>query len=547
MFNKKYNNIISLILFCLLVILLCIINTQIPNCLDIIGSDEANYLDYGVRFNQHITQEWGPSYNLWYYILSQLTDNRIQLYYFNIQVLLSICTILIYIYCYRLSKNAYIGFIFAALFAIHPMVIGVCPKISLYCILIILLTVTVSTFFDGAIKKMIIVSIGLFWSWYARPEFSIGFVFSIIILCYLIYNSIKKQEKLPYLFLSVYIISIIGIVIILKPFVFTTMGGVDKMYVAFVQHWGIYYTLTHQKELGNVTIYELYNKTLVDLFGPERTFIGIIKHQPLIVLKHIGINILIDIKWVTSFIEQYFVPSMYIKSKKITHFLFLIIIVCFIFFYRKNIKKNPFKWDKQSQFTSITLFLFFIGICIPNLLIGFQEHYFLLMFGVFYVCFLYFISTNTSSIKPSAIIVGLFLILMIIVPPNLKRNTYMHTNPIDAASLPNRIVYGYIQKHFSAKDKHTMIAIEGGCERYIEYPNLEIIPGIFLGFDGKTHLESFKAKNIDLIYVDKMLKMSAKNNADQGLHQVLENPAKYGFKKRVNFSNLKETYLLIKE
>jgi hypothetical protein len=92
-----------------------------------------------------------------------------------------------------------------------------------------------------------------------------------------------------------------------------------------------------------------------------------------------------------------------------------------------------------------------------------------------------------------------------------------------------------------------MVAIEGGCERYIEYSNLEIIPGIFLGFDGKSHLESFKAKNIDLIYVDKMLKMTAKNNADQGLYQVLENPAKFGFKKRVNFSNLSETYLLIKE
>jgi hypothetical protein len=427
------------------------------------------------------------------------------------------------------------------------MVIGVCPKISLYCILIMLSTVTISSFFDTALKKMIIVSVGLFWSWYARPEFSIGFAGSVLIIFYLIFKSIKQQQRLPYVFLSIYIISILGIIFLLKPFVFTTMGGIDKMYVAFVQHWGIYYTLTHQKELGNITIYELYNKTLVDLFGPERTFVGIIKHQPLIVLKHIGINILIDIKWVSSFFEQYFIPSMYLKSKKITHLLFLIIIVGSGYFYRKDIKLNPFKWAEKAQITGVALFLFFIGVCVPNLLIGFQEHYFLLMFGVLFIGLLFFISTNTIQKTPTIIISAFLLLLMIIFVPDLKKNTYMHTNPVDAAKLPNRVVYAYIKKHFSVKDKHTMVAIEGGCERYIEYSNLEIIPGIFLGFDGKSHLESFKAKNIDLIYVDKMLKMTAKNNADQGLNEVLNNPTKFGFKKRVNFSNLSETYLLIKE
>jgi len=319
------------------------------------------------------------------------------------------------------------------------------------------------------------------------------------------------------------------------------------MYVAFVQHWGIYYTMTHQKELGNVTIYELYNKTLVDLFGQERTFIGIVKHQPLIVLKHIGINILIDIKWVSSFFEQYFIPSMYIKSKKITHLLFLIISVGGYYFYRKDIKLNLFKWTEKTQITGVTLFLFFISVCVPNLLIGFQEHYFLLMFGVLFIGLLFFISTNTIQKTPTIIISVFLLLLMIIIFPDLKKNIYMHTNPIDAAQQPNRIVYTYIKNHLSPKDKHTMVAIEGGCERYIEYPNLEIIPAIFLGFDGKSHLESFKSKNIDLIYVDKTLKMTAKNNADQGLNTVLNNPTKFGFKKRVNFSRLKETYLLIKE
>ena len=544
---KKGTVYIPFILFAILLILLYYIDIQIPNCLDIIGSDEANYLDYGVRFNQHITQEWGPSYNFWYYVLSKFAPDRIQLYYLNIQVMVSVCSILIFVYCYQLSKNAFLAFIFSVLFALHPMVIGICPKISLYCILIMLTTVVISTLFNSSLKKIIIVSIGLFWSWYARPEFSIGFLASIIIIIYLIFKTIKNQQKLPYVFLGSYVVIISGIIFLLKPFVFTTMGGVDKMYVAFVQHWGIYYTLTHQKQLAHVTIYELYNKTLVDLFGPERTFVGIIKHQPLIVLKHIGVNILIDIKWVTGFIEQYFIPSMYLKSKKITHLLFLIIIAGGFYFFRKDIRFNPLKWTERTQITGITLFLFFIGICIPNLLIGFQEHYFLLMFGVLFLALLFFISINTIQIKASAIITGFLLLLMLIIHPDLKKNIYMHTNPVDAAKLPNRIVYAYIKKHFSSKDKHTMIAIEGGCERYIEYPNLEIIPGIFLGFDGKSHLENFKEKNIDLIYVDKMLKMTAKNNADQGLHQVLENPANYGFKKRVNFSNLKETYLLIKE
>ena len=322
----------------LLGVLLVYIALQIPNCIDISGSDEAFYLYNGIHFSQHLTQGSGPSYNCWYFLLSVFTKDPVGMYYLNLQVLLSCCALLIFLYCYRISENAFLAFIFSALFALHPMAIGIFPKISLYCIFIMLLVINVSLFFKPVLNKTIIYSIGLYWCWYARPEFSIGFVISFLLIIFFIFQRLRKKIALPYLLLLAYVCSIAGITILLKAFSFKTMGGYDRMYIAFIQHWSIYYLLTHHEQLAHVTVYEFFNKTLVDLFGPEKTFTGIVKHQPLLVLKHIGVNILFSVKMLQKLSEQYFLPTVYFGwLKKINHLLFISMIGSGIYIFRKNI------------------------------------------------------------------------------------------------------------------------------------------------------------------------------------------------------------------
>ena len=90
-----------------------------------------------------------------------------------------------------------------------------------------------------------------------------------------------------------------------------------------------------------------------------------------------------------------------------------------------------------------------------------------------------------------------------------------------------------------------MIVTEGGCEVYVNRPNITVIPLLLVGFsDGKSIIESINNYKAEYILVDKSLFIMSKNNIDNGMLKILENPYKYGFTKKIIFKNLKETYLL---
>jgi hypothetical protein len=522
---------------------------QIPQCIDIVGSDEAFYLYNGLHFPEHLTQEWGPAYNCWYFMLSVFAKNPVALYYLNLQVLLVSCSLLIFIYSCRLSGNAFLAFIFSALFSLHPMVIGIFPKISLYCIFIMLLVINASLFFRSAFNKVIVFSTGLFWCWFARPEFSIGFVLSFLVIIFCVIQYIRKRKRLPWLMLSAYVGMLCAITLLLKAFSFKTMGGYDRLYIAFIQHWSIYYVLTHHEQMAHVTIYEFFNKTLVDLFGPERTFMAIVTHQPWIVIKHIGVNFLLAARLLSKLSEQYLLPPNYFSwLKKINHLLFVFLIGGGFYIFRKDIIRFSM-WSEDAKLTALFLLLFFIPVSISNFLIGFQEHYYLLTFGLILIGSIYFISKNTQREKPLHYACLFFIALLIIIPPDITQNTYSHINldKMDAAQMPNRIIFNYLDKKLPVNKPATMIAMEGSTEYFLRKPLFHILPAFTIGLDGKSHIENIKEKKVNLIYVDNTLILFAKNAADQGLMNVLNNPSKYGFNKKINFSTLHSTYLLMKD
>ncbi|HNF47740.1 MAG TPA: hypothetical protein PLF48_00060, partial [Chitinophagales bacterium] len=84
----------------LLLLLFCGIKWALglPAVMDITFGDEAQYLRYGTDLFHTIHKDWGPSYNIWYKLLSLIQHNNIRLFYFNYQVTAVLCALLLFIF-----------------------------------------------------------------------------------------------------------------------------------------------------------------------------------------------------------------------------------------------------------------------------------------------------------------------------------------------------------------------------------------------------------------------------------------------------------------
>jgi len=76
--NARFNSLLNVETFFCLFILFLIAAKELygfQHYLDISFFDESEYIRKGVQLRQHIFNDWGPSYNLWYFFLFQLTKD----------------------------------------------------------------------------------------------------------------------------------------------------------------------------------------------------------------------------------------------------------------------------------------------------------------------------------------------------------------------------------------------------------------------------------------------------------------------------------------
>lgn len=529
----------------LLFILLYKIAIQIPNAIDLMGSDEAVYLRYGV-IERHVSQEWAPAYNFWYYFLSKFTANNIQLYYLNQQLLLVFTSLFLFLFSYLKSKNVNFSFVSAALFAILPWTIGIFPKISLFCFMCLLALGCLLHFIKGKNYKGAVFVAGMYLCIYLRSEFIIAFILSLIGFSYCLISDYRKSKSVAYKSVLLLVFLLMGITATFGVLSFKSMNGMDKMYIAFLQHWGIYYTISHSNEFKSTTLHDLYNTTFLQMFGPERTFIGIIKHQPFIVIKHIFVNLFFSTKMVLKYFVDYLFPNYYLSFlKHIRHILLFAGLSAYLYWYIIKKRVNLKDYIQSNLSFLLVMGVLFLSISVTNFIIGFQEHYYYLLFCWCLTMLLYFINVMHRPLYNSNLLTVAFGLLLLLFTPKLTEMNFSHANAADAKKLPNKIVYSYLNQHTNTKDTVAMVAVEGGSEVYINKINIKVLPIISLGFfDGKSIIESVAKENVDYILVDNTLKIIANGGADKGMLQIIESPAKYGFTKQINFRSLKNTYLL---
>lgn len=75
--------------------------------MDVLFWDESLYLSRGLSMFDHIPKDWGPSYSLWYKLLSYFISDRVELYYFNFKLTTILISIAFFCCCRLVAFNGF--------------------------------------------------------------------------------------------------------------------------------------------------------------------------------------------------------------------------------------------------------------------------------------------------------------------------------------------------------------------------------------------------------------------------------------------------------
>ena len=121
--------------------------------MDVLFWDESLYLSRGLSMFEYIPRDWGPSYSLWYKLLSVFIPDRVELYYFNFKlttILLSISLFLLLLAC---GVQRILAFLFSLFFISSFINIPVWPRVSHFCIIVIITGILIAKYQKTTVAK----------------------------------------------------------------------------------------------------------------------------------------------------------------------------------------------------------------------------------------------------------------------------------------------------------------------------------------------------------------------------------------------------------
>jgi hypothetical protein len=239
-FKNKEKNFIQLDAFLVISILLIIIcgikvTWNLDKYMDVLFWDESSYLKRGTQLFAYIPREWGPSYSLWYKFLSYFISDNLTLYYFNFKLTTILVAVSVFMLLLSCGVQRILAFMLSLFLLASFINLPVWPRISHFCIIIILNGLLITKFFHSSILKFIIISTVFLICAYARPELYLLFMVCFFTSIVLIFYKFKDTTKIELAaFCALLILFTITFIYLKTPF---NSGDSSRSIKVFLQHF----------------------------------------------------------------------------------------------------------------------------------------------------------------------------------------------------------------------------------------------------------------------------------------------------------------------
>lgn len=511
--------------------------------LDITFFDESEYLLKGISIPNKIYNDWGPTYNLWYFFINSFTQDPITTYYVNYVLLNTLIPLLLFFLLVRFSINNKLALLLALFFLLDSLSYNNFTYVSHFCLVIILCTFIIITYVSSNETKAIVAITGAFVCAFARQEFLLNVVLITLLWLYIVIRQRKINFNTSYIIL----VFVVGILYYLFDGISFKAQGMDRSYFAFMQHFYVNYCVWTKKLL---TLDEFRN---LKLFGESKTMLACMINDPILFTKHLFTNIANYIVSMIKYLEDYVLPPVIFKSfGKIKHLPFLIFCGYTIYLLFKKKVGNQIKTViAQNSFQYILVFIFFISSFFSIFFIFPEKHYIILQFIWWILLIALIYNHQISLLHKPYVFYCLILILLIIFPTSNKITFFQHSRTRSEVQ-PNLKTILYLNKHNDKKQK-IIFSTERGFTPYLATNYKEL----FLEVDSlKPYMTSKDTINLTQYLYDKKIDIIYMNEKMQDLinfanfkdkNTFLKNPEIIGYSKQTIDTILHKSYLLIKQ
>ncbi len=511
----------------------------LENHMDIQFADEAAYLRFGLDLPGHLNRDWGPLYAIWYKLLSFITTDTIKLYYLNFRLTAIIPPVLLLLFLWRMGVDFILTFFISYCVLVSEANISVWPRISQFCMIILLSGLILSTYFKNKFYKLLLLTLVTLLCSYARPEFYLAFILLLFITILSgFYQPITFNKKTTgWIIFYVFIIASLHLFF---RFPSNNFFGFNRGVAAFYQHYAFNLRIQHKLDVDAWLGWEdLANST----FGNCNSMLCVIINQPKIFMLNTLFNIKNYIAFTFVSVGYYLFPLIVFHSKMIKLLIVLSTYVGLILLLINKTTRNKIKTQFTHYIFYILFLLVFISPTILSCVFVFpREHY-------IYLQMLFFVLIIISILNPllpekinvKAILLGLFLICLCVCP-SYSKYPFLKMDSANA-KLCNKKMIRLLQQNF--KDKpHTLFTNMPFVKGMLP-ENFQEVNTIFDKKKLTPYAHYADSAKIDIVIVNASLLRDPHIIYDSTWISFFNDPATRGFKP-LHFSEC-ETYLLIKE
>lgn len=379
---------------------------------DINNYDDSIYILRGITFNPLLKSHLdGLFYYIWIKILSVFTNNNIELYYLNNQILLVLPAIILFVFLRVINVNLLIAFISSSFFLVSSANVFVIPLITKFALCIIL-TGFIFLYKIKNLNKKLLFSVFLSAILvYIRPEFFLTFMVTAVIYIIYVFKNYESEGKLKITG------KLLPVLLITVMIIFFNPVSRHRANVAFAQHYSMDIQERELYRFANPGNFIKPEEIMKEDFSTEYSIADAIKNNPVLFFNHIWYNFL---RLSKNFIAIY--PFFLIQNKiKFTQtflyfisFILLLLLFLLLYFIFERIRK------KKMNIQILIYFLYLMPPFISILIFYPRVHYIILIFAFVLIYLSYEISVrnNSSEIVKKytftvSIITGIFLIFTV--------------------------------------------------------------------------------------------------------------------------------------
>ena len=513
-------------------------NTE--HCLDLFFFDETEYLYKGLRLASEQYNSWGPSYNVWYFLLSLIKSNPVELYYFNFKVIIILIPILLFFFLYAYEVSIHLSVLFALSYLMLNLHTANFTLVSHFCLICILIGFIAARFAEKNEHKLMALLTAAYICMYARQEFLI--IVAGLLLLWLI--CVIQQRKVYASAWHLCFVIVVAGLYALFGFITFKGQGIDRSYFAFMQYFYANYILWSKK------IIPLDQFNSLDLFKGSKTMFQCMTANPALFAKHVATNAMTYGISLYKYFEDFFLPkSIFHFFGKGKHILFGLLLIAFAYqLVFKRSYRHLTGFIKERPLISVAIFLFFGWSFFSIFMIYPNRHYIVLQF-CWYLLILAFLLKNYWKFFDNKFIQGLLLVLLFVFIPTGKKVSYYQQGMADRDKQPNLRAVQYLIRH----DPHKPVKIlspEKGFYAYLPANFTELFPvdnDINPYHDNHSFdMQRFiTEKGINVIYMSERMQDLTRISSGNAENDIALHPEKFGFIRIVLDKNLK-TFLLVK-